>query len=373
MREQVITPRANGRGVVTGGRGRSSGNAQKPARRGASSRAGGSTLRAALVYAPLAGKVLLAMVAGVLLFAGYRAAASASFFEARSIDISGTSRASADEIKAVVRRATAGTGVWRADLMAISMELEKLPWVRKAVVSRVLPDGLRVRVTERVQRAVVRTNAGRFMWVDEDAVSLGQMLPTDQMPPFFIRGWDEAGTNEARAGNRERVEKYLEMSREWGALGLSERVSEVDLGDTHDVRVLLAGEDAQIEVRLGEKNFGHRLQKALKGLEEQRSSTLAPFITYLVANQDDKGITVGHSANAPTIKEDNGGENPGDSNPVKANERATSPPPAASRSRNAPERASAAGRSETQNKKERDKKENSSGQAKKEMRPRRVG
>ncbi len=371
MREQVITPRANGRGVVTGGRGRSGGNVQKPARRGASSRAGDSALRAALVYAPLAGKVLLAIVAGVLLFAGYRAAASASFFEARSIEISGTSRVSADEIKAVVRRATAGTGVWRADLMAISAELEKLAWVRKAVVSRVLPDGLRVRVTERVQRAVVRTNAGKFMWVDEDAMSLGQMLPTDQMPPFFIRGWDEALTSEARAGNRERVEKYLEMSREWGALGLSERVSEVDLGDTHDVRVLLAGDDAQIEVRLGEKNFGRRLQKALKVLEEQRSSTLAPFITYLVANQDEKGVTVGHSAAAPTIKEDNGGENSSDSNLVKANERATPTP--ASRSKNAPERASAKAQSETRKKKETRQKEKSSGETKKETRPRRVG
>jgi hypothetical protein len=197
------------------------------------------------------------------------------------------------------------------------------------------------------------------------------MLPTDQMPPFFIRGWDEAGTNDARAGNRERVEKYLEMSRELGALGLSERVSEVDLIDTHDVRVLLAGDDAQVEVRLGEKNFGHRLQKALKALEDQRSSTLAPFITYLVANQDEKGVTVGHNAAAPTIKEDNGGEDSSDSNPAKANERATSPP--ASRSRNALERASAKGQSEAQKKKERDKKEKSSGEAKKETRPRRVG
>lgn len=371
MREQVITPRANGRGAVTGGRGRSSSAAQKPARRGAGARAGDSTLRAVISYAPLAGKVLLAIVAGVLLFAGYRAAASASFFEARSIQISGTSRVSADEVKAVVRRATAATGVWRADLSAISAELEKLAWVRTAVVSRVLPDGLRVRVTERVQRAVVRNNAGRFMWVDEDAASLGQMSPTDQMPPFFIRGWDEAGTNEARAANRERVEKYLEMSREWGALGLSERVSEVDLGDTHDVRALLAGDDAQVEVRLGEKNFGTRLQKALKALDTTRSTTLGPFITYLVANQDARPPTVGYSANAPTLKEDNGGENSSDnSSAVKANERATPP---ASRSKNVPERAGAKGQGETQKKKERDKKEKSSREAKKkETRPRRA-
>lgn len=344
---------------------------QKPARRGASARAGGSRVRAALAYAPLAGKVLLAIIAGVLLFAGYRAAASASFFEARSIDISGTSRASADEIKAVVRRGVAGKGVWRADLAAISSELEKLPWVRTAVVSRVLPDGLRIRVTERVQRAVVRTSAGKLIWVDEDAVMLGQMSPTDQMPSFFIRGWDEAATNEARAENRARVEKYLEMAREWSALGLSERVSEVDLGDVHDVRALLAGDDAQVEVRLGEKNFGSRLQKALKALDTTRSTTLGPFVTYLVVNQDARPPTVGYSPNAPTVKEDNGGDKAVDNNPLTANERAATMPQPASRNRNADERANK--RDEKRKKKERDKKEKSSAEAKKETRPRRVG
>ena len=37
-------------------------------------------------------------------------------------------------------------------------------------------------LSERVPRAVVRTAAGRFRWVDDDAVLLGEMLPTDQMP-----------------------------------------------------------------------------------------------------------------------------------------------------------------------------------------------
>lgn len=300
MREQIITPRANGRSVLTGGRGRSGGVVQKPSRRGAYSHSQGSKLRTVLGYLPFVGKVLLAIIMGVLIFASYRAAASASFFEPRRVEISGTSRASMDQVNAVVRHAAAATGVWRADLQAISTEVEKLPWVRTAIVSRVLPDGLRVRVTERVPRAVIRTTAGKFVWVDEDAVSLSQMSPADQMPAFFIRGWDESGTNEAGAENRERVQKYLEMSREWATLGLNERVSEVNLGDAHDIRALLAGSDAQIEVRLGERNLGTRLQKALKVLDEQRSSPLGPFITYVVASQDGK-IIFGYSPGAPPV------------------------------------------------------------------------
>lgn len=310
MREQIITPRANGRAVLTNGRGRSGGVVQKPVRRGGTTKGSGSAVRAVLSYLPFVGKILLAVIAGILIFAGYRAAAAASFFEARRVDVTGTQRISTDEIRNVVRRASSATGVWRADLQGISKEVEALPWVRKAIVSRVLPDGLRVRVIERVPRAVVRTSAGKFVWVDEDAVSLGQMAPSDQMPTFFIRGWDEAGANDARAENRERVQKYLEMSRELATLGLSERVSEVNLGDPHDIRALLAGDDAQIEVRLGERNLGARLERALRVLDEQRSTPMGSFITYLVASQDGK-ITVGHRADAPPARVENGASDTG--------------------------------------------------------------
>lgn len=345
MREQIITPRANGRAVLTGGRSRSGGVVQKPVRRGVNSHSQGSKLRSVLAYLPFVGKLLLAITTGVLIFASYRAAASASFFEPRRIDVSGTSRASVDQVSAVVRRTVAASGVWRADLQAISIELEKLPWVRRATVSRVLPDGLRVRVIERVPRAVIRTTAGKFVWVDEDAVSLSQMSPADQMPAFFIRGWDESGTIEARAENRDRIQKYLEMSREWATLGLSERVSEVNLGDPHDIRALLAGSDAQIEVRLGERNLGTRLQKALKVLDEQRSTALGPFITYVVASQDGK-IIFGYSPGAPPVidgytetkKQTNSDARPG-----------------------------------ARKKQERSQKEKSAGEANKETRPRRVG
>jgi cell division protein FtsQ len=291
-----------GRGAAAaGGRARAGEIVQRPARRERSGHAasaaraqgkgGKSSLRKALAYFPLVAKLTLAVVLGVLLFMGYRAAASASFFQARSVDVSGAQRASADDVRAVVRRGVAHTGVWKADLSGISAELERLPWVRSAVVTRVLPDGLRVRLTERVPRAVVRTSGGKFVWVDEDAVTLAQVQPSDHMPAFFIRGWEEGSTDEARAANRERVQKYLELSQAWETAGLAQRVSELNLGDLHDVRVQLASDDSQIEVRLGEKDFDSRLRRALKVLDEEKSRPNAPNITYLVAL--DRRIDVG--------------------------------------------------------------------------------
>lgn len=373
MKEQVITPRVTTRGAAAG-KGRAGGIVQKPARRDRAATAGRARdgrLRKLLAYFPLAGKAMLAIFAGVLLFAGYRAAASASFFQARSVDLNPTTRASAEEITRVVRRATAQTGVWRADLAAISAEIERVPWVRKAVVSRVLPDGLRVRVTERAPFAVVRMANGKFVWVDEDAVTLDGMSATDHMPTFFIRGWDEEGTTNARTDNRERIAKYSELKGEWDGAGLSERVSEVNLADVRDVRAQLAGDDSQIEVRLGSKDFGNRLQRALKLLDEQRNTPRGPFITRIETLENRTIIGTSSGAQIP-------GESASD-NPAPAETASATPNRHATESANPPRRTKKAAdedrkkEKEEQAKKEKNKKEEAKNKAKGESRPRRVG
>jgi cell division septal protein FtsQ len=187
--------------------------------------------------------------------------------------------------------------VWQADLSTISAELERQPWVRQAVVTRVLPSGLRVRITERTPRAVVRTAAGRFVWVDDDGVLTGAVAPTQNAPAFFMRGWDESGTESGRAENRRRVEKYLELSREWEAAGIASRVSEVNLDDLRDVRAQLTGDDSQIEVRLGRDDLTKRLRQSLEALDEQRSTPRGQFITYIDMTQGKRAV-IGFKAHA---------------------------------------------------------------------------
>jgi cell division protein FtsQ len=243
-----------------------------------------------LGFVPAFMKFVLALVVLGLIFAGYRVAASASFFQVRRVEVQGASRVSADEVQAIVRKDVEKTGVWRADLKGLNAKLERLPWIRTAVVSRVLPDGIRIRITERVPRAVVRTASGRFRWVDDDAVLLGEMLPTDQLPPFFLRGLNEEDPEGARADNRERVAKFLELQQAWDAAGLSERVSEVNLLDIRDVRAQLAGDYSRIEVRLGSQDLGKRLQDALKVLDSQAQTGHGALISYIDLSQGKRAI-----------------------------------------------------------------------------------
>lgn len=291
MREQAIPQKVGGRAGLAGRR--SSAITQRPVRRGGrgdSATTLGERLRAVARYLPSVTKVVLAIALGALIFAGYRAAASATFFQVRHVEVKGTARASAEQVQQLVKRELAPRGVWRADLAAVSAQLERLPWVRTAVVTRLLPDGIRVRITERVPRAVVRTAAGHLVWVDDDAVVLGEVSPADQMPTFFMRGWSEENSETARLDNRERVQKYLELAHEWDAAGLSERISEVNLIDVRDIRAQLAGDDSEIEVRLGSKDPGPRLKKALSVLDSQRETPRGGLISYVDLTQGKRAV-----------------------------------------------------------------------------------
>ncbi|HET6976539.1 MAG TPA: FtsQ-type POTRA domain-containing protein [Pyrinomonadaceae bacterium] len=300
MREQVVAQKVGNRTGMGKSR---SGASQRPAKRGANESVG-ARFKSILSYVPLALRIGVIAIIGLIGFVGYRAAASASFFQVRTVETRGVSRASADEIKNVVRRDVSETGVWRADLPELSKHLERLPWVRTAIVTRVLPDGIRVRITEREAKAVVRNAAGRFIWVDDDAVYLGEMSATDQMPAFFLRGWNEDATPAAQKENRERVGKFLELQRDWGAQGVSERVSEVNLLDLRDVRVQLAGDDSQIEVRLGGQEQSTRLSKALSVLDAQRQTARGPLISYIDLTQGKRAI-VGLVTGNHTVAEGN--------------------------------------------------------------------
>jgi cell division septal protein FtsQ len=308
MREQVVTPRA-GSGRTTAGKGRGGGRSgvtqqQRPTPRRSKSSSGrhaGGSLGVALRYFPIAAKLLLAVCAGLLVFKGYTAMASASFFHVKSVEVEGEARVSEDEIKAAVHRVADAAGVWKADLTAVSDEIKKLKWVRTATVARVLPSGLRVRISEREPRLVARNSAGGFDWVDEDGVVLGKASVAD-VTSFLVRGLDETTTELARQQNRERVRKALEMEREWKASGLIERVSEVNLNNLKDVRAQLSGDYAQIQVFLGERDFGRRLARAFKALAEVPNPSPRGPVTYLDATRE-KGVTVGFSTVAqPTIE-----------------------------------------------------------------------
>ena len=192
---------------------------------------------------------------------GYRTVTASSFFDTKIVSVRGTSRVSKDEIEKIVRAKTEKNGVWNAELEQIKADVEKLTFVKSAVVSRILPDGIDVRIEERVPRVVIRLNTGDF-WVDDAAVRLNQFGKNDVRPPFVLIGWDEAQKN-----NPERVKLAQKLHAEWESLGIVNRVDTVNLSDMQEVQVTVQDSGQSILISLGKEDFGKRLQKALEVIQ----------------------------------------------------------------------------------------------------------
>ena len=143
------------------------------------------------------------------------------------------------------------------------MDVEKLTFVKSAIVSRVLPDGLRVSVRERVPRVVARLDAGDF-WTDDEAVILSAVNKNETTPPFVLRGWDETKSDKAAKENQERVKIYLKMLDEWQDYELAKRVSTVNLANVRDPQAVVQDSGETVTIILGNESYGSRLKSGLE-------------------------------------------------------------------------------------------------------------
>jgi cell division septal protein FtsQ len=196
-----------------------------------------------------------------MLFLGYQTVTASTFFdlEESKIDIRGINRVSKEKVVEIVKSRTT-KGVWNADVTEIKQELEKFAFVKNAVVSRVLPDGLRVRVDEREAFAVVRKDAN-YYWVDKDAVILSQIGTNESRPSYFLRNWDSTQNDR----NKKRLDIYTNAIKEWQDLGIVSKVTSISLEDENDMTVMID----EIPVRLGNKDFGKRLNLALTAMSDK--------------------------------------------------------------------------------------------------------
>jgi cell division septal protein FtsQ len=196
---------------------------------------------------------------------GYRTVTASEFFDVKKIDVRGTVHAPKSDIEKIVAAQTDKSGVWNADLKELKDKVERLDFVKSAAVSRVLPDGVRVNVIERVPKAVVRLSGSDF-WADEEGVILAPVGKTDALPPFVMRGWDEAKTDKAVKDNQARVRIYQKMLEEWKTFELDKRVKLVDMTDLTEPRATVEDSGEAVEIILAKDNFGKKLQSGLESI-----------------------------------------------------------------------------------------------------------
>ena len=245
-------------------------NKSAPKKRRPTRRAGKSDGNFVNLIVPLFFIVCIIGCLGFLAFMGYRTVTASEFFEVRTVDVRGASRVQRETIESIVKGLTERSGVWNADLPAIRERVEAMSFVKSAAVSRVLPDGVRVQLVERVPKAAVRIDGAEF-WVDDDGAVITAVGKNEQHPPV-MSGWDQSRTEKAQKDNVQRVRIYQKMIEEWKQFDLSKRVKSINLSDLGEPRAIIEDSGSDVYIELAKEDFGKHLQRGIESLAGKGST-----------------------------------------------------------------------------------------------------
>jgi cell division protein FtsQ len=147
--------------------------------------------------------------------------------------------------------------VLRVPLDARRSQLEQIPWVESASVQRILPNRLRIELTERTPVAFAR-NGNELALIDAHGVILDRPRDEDLHFPI-VTGVSEDLPRDQR---EKRMQTYDEFMKDVDLVraGSSDRVSEVELSNPKDLRVVMTGlasaNDAQaVTIHFGSGEF----------------------------------------------------------------------------------------------------------------------
>ena len=131
-----------------------------------------------------------------------------------------------------------GHSVLRIPLDARRSALEELPWVESASVQRILPNHIRVELTERTPIAFLR-NGTELALIDAHGVILDRPRGEDLQFPI-VTGLSESMPRDERG---RRMQTYQEFVKDVDLVraNSSDRVSEIDLANPKDLRVVMTG------------------------------------------------------------------------------------------------------------------------------------
>jgi cell division protein FtsQ len=194
-----------------------------------------------------------------------------------SIQILGNSQVTRAELLSVFG-SDIGRNVFFIPLAERRAGLESLPWVQHATVMRVLPNQMRVAITERTPIAFVRAG-NEIGLVDANGVLL-PMPPTSSThttPANYsfpvVTGIDAADPLSTRSA---RMHIYTRFIKELDATGekISAQLSEIDLSDPEDVKATIETQGdatgSSLLLHFGEEDFLARYRNYESHLAEWR-------------------------------------------------------------------------------------------------------
>ena len=164
--------------------------------------------------------------------------------------------------------------VLRMSLDLRRSQLEQIPWIESATVERILPNRIRIELTERTPIAFVR-NGDEVALIDPHGVILDRPRDADFQFPI-VSGVSEDLPRDQR---EKRIELYQEFMKDIELVrgGSSESISEVDLANPKDLRAVITGiaapNDPQaVTIHFGQGDFTGKFRMVVENFTQWQAS-----------------------------------------------------------------------------------------------------
>ena len=198
---------------------------------------------------------------------GYRALLSSPLLQVTRIQVSGCQRL---DPQAVIQQAEipSGVNILSLDLKDVSHRLTNHPWVATALVSREIPDRIRIEIKER--SPVVLVKGPQFYLMDPQGVCFARAVPGEHPGLPIITGTDRVTLGPGCGLPRDFTALVEDLHRNC-QLALPWRlISEIRWNDPNGLTVFMVR--GGIQVDLGTREYGPkivRLKKVLSYLEDK--------------------------------------------------------------------------------------------------------
>jgi cell division protein FtsQ len=188
-----------------------------------------------------------------------------------NVEITGVQNASRTRVLEVAGK-DLGRNVFFISLDERKQQLEQIPWVESATVMRVLPNRISINIKERTPVAFVQIGP-KISLIDSNGVVMG--LPASRQMKYsfpVVRGITETEPLSSRAAA---MKIYNHMARELDSGGedgprYTRQLSEVDLSDPEDIKVVANEGSGTLLVHLGAQDFLERYKLYLTHVKEWR-------------------------------------------------------------------------------------------------------
>lgn len=208
--------------------------------------------------------LLLLIIIGLpaLAVVGWDRGLRSDFFNVVAVDVEGVEQTTVREVESAVGFTGSGINIFTLDPELGRRRIERLPWIKSAVVTRVLPDRLRVVVEERRAHGVVVRDG---LWlVDADG---NVFAPVDRDPRIdapIISLPRVSRTVPQTDRERERIRESIRIAALYRSHGLHawDRLAEVEIDPMSGFTLIT--EKRGLRILLGEG----RMEARMKRLED---------------------------------------------------------------------------------------------------------